>query len=473
MARLIGPDEGSREVRSIVAGVFQAKVNRPAQLWLNAAATVPATVYDLNGTPIADSTVTVDVNSMLPLFQFPDGVDTLYATCDGGPAWPVYARTDDRLDAVEAAIAGIGGGGGGGGTTLANPGFTYTVRRSGTTYTAYRSDGTIAATSTDQASPVRSGLRTVLATVATDNTSIYFPADTYTFPEDPAGAEDHWAPNGLTGLALVGDASGGTILANWRDDSQGGYDTNPDVEPFSFTRCNDLTYRNFRVWAGGNQDSNNSSDALDFDSCRGTHVERIIVERSRARGIVFDGGDTGAVSRRSHIRDCEIRGVPVPPNVFTGPGGSVTTQTYRYVVTFVDSAFGETPPSDFTQYKAAGSTVMRLRIPTGPAYSATKGVTARRIYRWSTAQPLYRLLATVADNTTTIYDDSASDASISGAALLPAAGTPLVPKEGVKLLGSQRHLVTNNEIVGVGSHGVQIVRKGSDATTNVNSDGHR
>lgn len=366
-----------------------------------------------------------------------------------------------------------------GGGVTPNTNFMYTVfkeTRNGSTlptYYAKKANGHIAAFAADKTSPVTSGLRAVLVALAADYTSFYFPAGVYSFPEDPAGSEDHWAPNGFTGLAVEGDPSRGTILSNWRDDSQAGYDPTPDVEPFSFTRCNDLVYRNFRVWAGGNQDSNNSSDATDFDSCRGTKLENLVIERSRARGIVYDGGDKGAVSRRSHIKNCEIRGVPVPPNVYAGSAGSVTAQDYRYVVTFVDSLYGETPPSEYTAYTASGTAQIRLTIPTGPAYDATRGVTARKIYRWSTAQPTYRLLTTIPDNTTTIYNDTASDASIAAAATVPLTGTPLIPKEGIKLLGSQRNLVAYNEIVGVGSHGIQIVRKGSDATSNVNSDGHR
>jgi hypothetical protein len=349
-------------------------------------------------------------------------------------------------------------------------GYDYTVFRvrGQETYFAKRSDGHLASIGIDAAAPVNSGLKDVLTALAADYVSFRFVGDLYRFPQDPAGEEDHWAPNGFVGLVVEGDPGYGTIVANWRDDTIGGYDTVPDVEPFSWTRCNDLTYRNFRIWAGGNQDANNSSDALDFDSCRGT-----LVERSRARGIVYDGGDSGAISRRGRITNCEIRGTPPPLNAYSGSAASITAQEYRYCVTYVDSIFGETPPSEFTAYKASGTAQIRLAIPIGPAYDATKGVTSRKIYRWSAAQQTYRLLATVADNTTIIYNDSASDASISAATQPPTSGVPLVPKEGIKVLGAQRHRIEGNEVYGVGSHGIQVVRKGTTTETNVNSNGHR
>lgn len=479
MARLLGPDGGSRMV-ILPSGVPAA--TKVGTVYTDSAGTVLADILayqpanpTVPGAALAGSQVTTDAYGMLPLFWFPDGlIDRLWISVASGPLTPIDSDYNGRLDTAEAAISGKA-------ATVhghdPNPGFTHTIRKTAPggviTYTAVRADGTTASTSTDSASPLRSGLRTVLVAILANNVSIYFPAGTYAFVEDPAGVEDHVTISGITGLALQGDPSGGTILSNWRDDSQPGYDPLPDVEPFSFTRSNDVVYRNFRVWAGGNQDANNSSDALDFDSCRGTIVERVIVERSRARGIVMDGGDSGAISRNSQIRGCEVRGVPSPPNVFAGTAGSLASQQYRYVVTYVDSIYGETPPSGHTTYLPSGTVQARLIVATGPAFSATKGVTSRKIYRWSAAQPTYRLLATIADNTTTIYNDNVADAAISAAATISLTGTPLVPKEGIKLLGSQRHLVVDNSIIGVGSHGIQLVRKGSTTADNVNSDGHR
>jgi hypothetical protein len=111
MARLIGPSEASREVKAIVsaAGVtrnlFQSKAGRPATFYTDSAATQLADILTLGGAPIAGSALNIDAYSMLPLFQFPDGLELLYVVVDGGPAWPVYAREDDRLDALVAAVA--------------------------------------------------------------------------------------------------------------------------------------------------------------------------------------------------------------------------------------------------------------------------------------------------------------------------------------------------------------------------------
>ncbi|MFE9955839.1 SGNH/GDSL hydrolase family protein [Micromonospora sp. NPDC005299] len=109
MARLIGPDEASREVKVIVGDAFKSKRNRPATVYSDAAATQLADILWLDGSPVAGSVVTIDAYSMLPLVQFPDGVDTLWVVVDNGPAWPVYARTDDRLDALAGRVTVVEG----------------------------------------------------------------------------------------------------------------------------------------------------------------------------------------------------------------------------------------------------------------------------------------------------------------------------------------------------------------------------
>lgn len=117
MARLLFPDEGSRLVlgRSGVTATYRA--GYAAVFYTDAAATTLADVrvYDGTATPgaaYAGSSVTIDAYSMLPVVWGPDGVDTLYVVVDSGPAWPVYARTDDRLDALATRVDDLEAGGG-------------------------------------------------------------------------------------------------------------------------------------------------------------------------------------------------------------------------------------------------------------------------------------------------------------------------------------------------------------------------
>lgn len=98
MARLIGPDEASRLVYTS-AGLAKAQ-GYTGTVYTDAGGTVLASILTLAGAAISGSQVTVDAYSRLPLFQFPDGLDTVYITVKGGPLVAVYARTDDRLDAA-------------------------------------------------------------------------------------------------------------------------------------------------------------------------------------------------------------------------------------------------------------------------------------------------------------------------------------------------------------------------------------
>lgn len=118
--------------------VTDGRTGRPARgkqgrLFLDAALTVPATIYsDDGGSPgavVDGARLTTDQFGMLPLFWGPsDGRDTLWITVNGGPAWPVYAVTDDRLDALAARIDDLeAGGGSGSGSDLVHRSGTETI----------------------------------------------------------------------------------------------------------------------------------------------------------------------------------------------------------------------------------------------------------------------------------------------------------------------------------------------------------
>lgn len=112
MARLIFPDEGSRLVYRIRNSSIASAKNSEATIYEDAEATTLADLRAYNGTEtpggvIAGSVLTTDAYSRLPLFWGPDEVDTVWAVVSGGPPTPVYARTDDRLDDLEAILGQV------------------------------------------------------------------------------------------------------------------------------------------------------------------------------------------------------------------------------------------------------------------------------------------------------------------------------------------------------------------------------
>lgn len=113
MARLIGPDEACRVVY-LTSGTNKGKAaaqGYPAILYIDEALTTPADILTTTGDAIADSQVMVDAYSRMPLVQYPDGVDTLWTSINGGPAVPMFARVDDRLDSLGTRLTALEPGG--------------------------------------------------------------------------------------------------------------------------------------------------------------------------------------------------------------------------------------------------------------------------------------------------------------------------------------------------------------------------
>jgi hypothetical protein len=105
MARLTFPDEGSRLVYDATSDRL-APPGTTLQLFADEALTVPADLTDLVGAALTSGVVTVGRGGLLNLFKGPaDGSDTLWVEGSGGTAYPVYARADDRLDALALRVA--------------------------------------------------------------------------------------------------------------------------------------------------------------------------------------------------------------------------------------------------------------------------------------------------------------------------------------------------------------------------------
>lgn len=102
--------------------------------------------------------------------------------------------------------------------------------------------------------------------------------------------------------------------------------------------------------------------------------------------------------------------------------GNLTNGAYTYKITFV-TATGETDggttSGGVTVVDAAvDGQVALTSIPTGPTF-----VTSRKIYRTVAGGTQHKLVATIADNTTTTYTDNIADAALG--ANVPTANTTL------------------------------------------------
>lgn len=109
-------------------------------------------------------------------------------------------------------------------------------------------------------------------------------------------------------------------------------------------------------------------------------------------------------------------GIPAPnsaPSIACNATGGLTG-SYSYKVTYVNSAAVEgdvgTVSNTFT---AAAGEIGLTGIPVAPA---SFGVNARKLYRTEAGGTSYKLLTTIADNTTTTYNDNAADGALGAAA---------------------------------------------------------
>lgn len=143
-------------------------------------------------------------------------------------------------------------------------------------------------------------------------------------------------------------------------------------------------------------------------------------------------------------RQCQVDGTNAEPapGVITAAlaspaaAGNVDNGAHRYLATFV-TADGETEAGAISAAvtvanKAVNGQVSLTGIPVGGS-----SVTARKIYRTITAGSSYLLLATIGDNTTTVYTDNIADASLGAGA--PAANTTEDP-EFARLIAACRQM---------------------------------
>lgn len=109
MARLLGPDMGSR---AVFLPTGAPAVGRIATFYTDATGTVLADIAayqpgdpETPGAAIAGSQLAVDAYGLLPLLWFPDGVDRIWVTVNGGPLVPIDADFNARIDAAVTTAA--------------------------------------------------------------------------------------------------------------------------------------------------------------------------------------------------------------------------------------------------------------------------------------------------------------------------------------------------------------------------------
>lgn len=148
--------------------------------------------------------------------------------------------------------------------------------------------------------------------------------------------------------------------------------------------------------------------------------------------------------------------------------------TYRYAVTFVNGSGETTGGTEISIVTTSGYQVVKLDgIPIGPG-----GTTQRKIYRTLVggAAGAEKLLATIADNTTTTFTDSVPDSLLG--ANLPGSNTAAVPAPGAAAAaagaagspnGAYRYQITFVNAAGETTGGVEFTFTASSTHVSLSS----
>lgn len=128
-------------------------------------------------------------------------------------------------------------------------------------------------------------------------------------------------------------------------------------------------------------------------------------------------GNGGSVPYKYNGTDFTRMGVEVPnslPTVATSSAG-VLSGAYAYKIAYENSyvVWGDVSSATTTINVAGGVRVLLTSLPVAPQ---SYGVAKRRIYRTTTSGTTFLFVATVADNSTTTYEDNIADGSLGAGA---------------------------------------------------------
>lgn len=185
--------------------------------------------------------------------------------------------------------------------------------------------------------------------------------------------------------------------------------------------------------------------------------------------LTATGAETLASSASSTATLTAVSGPGGTMATASTTGGSMTSSTtYVYTVTFLTAA-GESPGSVLSS-AVMGASDTKVNLSTIPT-SADARVTGRKLYRSNPGGGAWFVLATISDNSTTTYADTAADSSLTAGS--PGANTSncgRIALSSIPVSGDSR--VTSRAIYRTAANGSIYKRVGviSDNTTTTYTD---
>ena len=178
-----------------------------------------------------------------------------------------------------------------------------------------------------------------------------------------------------------------------------------------YTRRTDTGAETMVAFAGGHMFTLATTTFVTVPSAQSVFTAGVRVATTQYENHMFIGNG-GVVPYKYNGTDFTRHGVypPTTTSTVSSQAAGVLTGDYRYKVTYVNSQSveGDVGPVTAT-FTAAAATLRVASIPVAPQ---SWGVNSRRLYRTEAGGTTFKRVATIADNTTTTYDDNNTDASL-------------------------------------------------------------
>lgn len=169
------------------------------------------------------------------------------------------------------------------------------------------------------------------------------------------------------------------------------------------------------AWWNGTMYSLAGTTFSTIGSAQSVFTAGVRVGAAQDEGYLFLGNG-GTIPYKWNGTDFTRHGVypPTTTSIVASNAAGVLTGDYRYKVTNVNSSLVESDVGPVTAtFTAAGATLRVTSIPVAPQ---SWGVSTRKLYRTVAGGSTFSVVATIADNTTTTYDDNNADSTLGAAA---------------------------------------------------------
>jgi hypothetical protein len=182
-----------------------------------------------------------------------------------------------------------------------------------------------------------------------------------------------------------------------------------------YTRRDDTTAETMVAFFGGTMWQLGTTTFTTIASAQSVFTAGQRVAAAQYQNYMFIGN--GGVTPYKYNGAFTRHGVPEATGVVSvvcGGAGNLAAGTYSWRVTYVNSAAVEGDVGTAVTLTLTGSGLVAVTdIPVAPV---SHGVAQRRVYRTAVGGTTYKLVTTIADNTTTTYNDQIPDVSLGATA---------------------------------------------------------